>query len=33
MRMWVAALAMSCALPAGVAGQGSYPFLNIVCLL
>ena len=25
MRMWVAALAMSCALPAGVAGQGSYP--------
>jgi tripartite-type tricarboxylate transporter receptor subunit TctC len=23
--MWVAALAMSCALPAGVAGQGSYP--------
>ena len=25
MRMWVAALAMSCALPAGVAAQGSYP--------
>jgi tripartite-type tricarboxylate transporter receptor subunit TctC len=25
MRMWVAALAMSCALPAGVTAQGSYP--------
>ena len=25
MRMWVAALAMSCALPAGAAAQGSYP--------
>ena len=25
MRMWVAVLALSCALPAGVAAQGSYP--------
>src|ERR1700738_873691 len=25
MRMWVVALALSCALPAGVAAQGSYP--------
>src|SRR5437660_3236595 len=25
MRMWVAALAMSCALPAGAAAQGTYP--------
>ena len=25
MRMWVAALALSCALPAGVAAQGTYP--------